>query len=362
MDLKRTLERMVKENASDLHLKAGLPPVLRIDGFLRPLEEPPLSPEELRQVALQLMPKDQQQLFADEKELDFSMGVAGLGRFRVNVYMQRGSVALAMRAIPFNIKKVDELMLPPITKELALSNRGLLLVTGTTGSGKSTTLASMLEFINETENRNIITVEDPIEFIFRDKKSLISQREIGTDTKTFAAALKHVLRQDPDVILIGEIRDKTTLATALQAADTGHLVMTTLHSTNAYQSIVRILDFYPHDEHDAIRNALSLNISGVICQRLIPRAYGGGVAPSVEIMINTPIVKKLIEDNKLDKLPAAIESGKEDGMQSFNQSLLGLVNEGLITEEDALKFANNPEALKMNLKGIFLDSSSQIIG
>jgi len=333
MDLKRTLERMVKENASDLHLKAGLPPVLRIDGFLRPLEEAPLSPEELRQVALQLMPKDQQQTFADEKELDFSMGVAGLGRFRVNVYMQRGSVALAMRAIPFNIKKVDELMLPPITKELALSNRGLLLVTGTTGSGKSTTLASMLEFINETENRNIITVEDPIEFIFRDKKSLISQREIGTDTKTFAAALKHVLRQDPDVILIGEIRDKTTLATALQAADTGHMVFSTLHTLNAPETATLV---------------------GVISLRLLPRADGKGRVPAVEVMINNQTIRDyLLDPIKTMDIPQLIQEGSSQyGMQSFDQSIMKHYRDGLITYETAIQSVTNPDEFKLRLRGI----------
>lgn len=260
MDLKRTLERMVKENASDLHLKAGLPPVLRIDGFLRPLEEPPLSPEELRQVALQLMPKDQQQLFADEKELDFSMGVAGLGRFRVNVYMQRGSVALAMRAIPFNIKKVDELMLPPITKELALSNRGLLLVTGTTGSGKSTTLASMLEFINETENRNIITVEDPIEMVIEDFNQIGVQHTAGV---SFANILPYILRQDPDIIMVGEIRDKETADHAIQSALTGHLVLTTLHTNDSPSAIIRLMDIgIPY-------YLIASTVVGIVAQRLV---------------------------------------------------------------------------------------------
>jgi len=354
MDLKRTLERMVKENASDLHLKAGLPPVLRIDGFLKPFEEPPLSPEELRQIALQLMPKDQQQAFADEKELDFSMGVAGLGRFRVNVYMQRGSVALAMRAIPFNIKKIDELMLPPVIKELALSARGLFLVTGTTGSGKSTTLASMLEYINENENRNIITVEDPIEFIFRDKKSLISQREIGTDTKTFAAALKHVLRQDPDVILIGEIRDKTTLLTALQAADTGHMVFSTLHTLNASETINRVISFFPPHQHEHVRILLSATLVGVVSLRLLPRADGKGRVPAVEIMINTQTVRDyLLDPVKTLEIPQLIQEGTSQyGMQSFDQSIMKHYRDGLITYETAIQNVTNPDEFKLRLRGI----------
>jgi twitching motility protein PilT len=361
MDLKQTLERMVKENSSDLHLKAGMPPVFRVDGSLKPLNEAPLSPEELRQVALQLMPKDQQQIFAEDKELDFAIGVAGLGRFRVNVYMQRGSVALALRAIPVSVKKIDELALPPIIKELATSHRGMLLVTGTTGSGKSTTMAAMIEHVNESESRNIITVEDPIEFLFRDKKSIISQREVGTDTLSFAAALKHVLRQDPDVILIGEIRDKTTLATSLQAADTGHMVMSTLHTLNASETINRVISFFPPHQHEHVRVLLAATLIGVVSLRLLPRADGKGRVPAVEVMINTATVREhLLDPVKTLLIPQLISEGNTQyGMQSFDQSIMKHYRDGMISYETALQSVTNPDEFKLRLRGIENASDSR---
>ena len=261
-----------------------------------------------------------------------------------------------------NILSIEELGVPQSVKRIAESERGIVIVSGTTGSGKSTTLASMIEYINRNFRKHVITIEDPIEYEFHDSESIIEQREVGLDAVDFASALKHVLRQDPDVIMVGEMRDKESFDAALQASDTGHLVLTTLHATNATQAISRILDFYERSEQDTIRGALAINVRSIMCQRLIRRAFGGGVVPAIEIMLNTPMVKKLIEENRVEKLPAAVETGSEDGMQSFNQSLLGLVNEGLITEEDALKMASNPESLKMNLKGIFLDSRSEIIG
>jgi len=242
MELKELLTRMVKDNASDLHLKAGVPPVYRIDGRLTKAKMDSLTPDELKKYALQLMNRRQAEIFDKVKELDFAIGVAGLGRFRVNAYVQRGSVALSLRAIPMHIQQVEDLNLPLILKDLALRPRGLLLVTGTAGSGKSTTLAAMLEHINENSSQHIITIEDPIEFLFKDKKSIISQRELGSDTESFTSALRHILRQDPDVILIGEIRDKATIDTALKAADTGHLVMSTLHTLNATETINRIIE------------------------------------------------------------------------------------------------------------------------
>ncbi len=354
MDLRRTLERMVKDNASDLHLKSGMPPVFRVHGSLQPLNEPSLSPEELRQVALQLMPKGQEQVFADQKELDFAISIAGLGRFRVNVYMQRSSVALALRAIPVSIKKVDELALPVIIKDLALQHRGLVLVTGTTGSGKSTTLAAMIEHVNETDSRNIITVEDPIEFLFRDKKSIISQREVGTDTLSFNSALKHVLRQDPDFILIGEIRDKNTLQTALQAADTGHMVMSTLHTLNATETINRVISFFPPHQHEHVRVLLAATLVGVISLRLLPRADGKGRVPAVEVMINTPTVKDyLLDPVKTLMIPQLIQEGTTQyGMQSFDQSIMRHYKDGLITYETAIQSVTNPDEFKLRLKGI----------
>ncbi|MEW6685551.1 MAG: type IV pilus twitching motility protein PilT [Candidatus Edwardsbacteria bacterium] len=353
MELKQMLEKMVKDGASDLHLKAGLSPILRIDGSLHSLKENPLSPEELRQIAFQLMPKEMQDTFARNKELDFAIGVSGLGRFRVNAYMQRGSIALALRAIPISILHIDELNLPSIVKDLAVAQRGLILVTGTTGSGKSTTLAAMIEQINENISKNIITVEDPIEFLFRDKKSIISQRELGTDTDSFAAALKHVMRQDPDVILIGEIRDKSTIATAVQAADTGHLVMSTLHTLNATETINRIISFYPPHQHEHIRVLLSSTLVAAVSLRLLPRADGKGRVPAVEILIATPTVREyLLDPMKTLLIPELIEDGLQYGMQTFDQSIMKHYKEGRVTYDVAIQNVTNPDEFKLRLRGI----------
>jgi twitching motility protein PilT len=353
MNLKSLLERMVREEASDLHLKAGSPPVLRIDGKLVVLKEEPLSPEELRKTAQQIMTKDQQDEFIRTKELDFAIGVSGLARFRVNVYMQRGSVAIAMRTIPPSIKRIDELNVPQVLKDLSLKNRGLILCTGTTGSGKSTTLAAMIEHINENEARNVITIEDPIEFLFRDKSSVISQRELGMDTHSFASALKHVMRQDPDVILIGEIRDKDTMDVALKAADTGHLVLSTLHTLNASETINRIISFYPPHQQQHVRVLLAATMIGVISLRLLARADGKGRVPAVEVMIVTPTIKEYILDPvKTLLIPTAIEEGSQYQMQSFDQSIMHLYSEGVISYEDAMANVTNPDEFNLKLRGI----------
>ncbi|MBA7637643.1 MAG: PilT/PilU family type 4a pilus ATPase [Candidatus Cloacimonadota bacterium] len=353
MNLKNLLERMVKEESSDLHLKAGSPPVLRIDGKLRVIKEEPLSPEELRKTAQQIMTKDQQEEFIRTKELDFAIGVSGLARFRVNVYMQRGSVAIAMRTIPPSIKRIDELNVPQVLKDIALKHRGLILCTGTTGSGKSTTLAAMIEHINENISKNVITIEDPIEFLFRDKKSVISQRELGMDTHSFANALKHVMRQDPDVILIGEIRDKDTMDVALKAADTGHLVLSTLHTLNASETINRIISFYPPHQQQHIRVLLSATMIGVISLRLLARADEKGRVPAVEIMIVTPTIKEYILDPvKTLLIPTAIEEGSQYHMQSFDQSIMKLYSEGVISYEDAMANVTNPDEFNLKLRGI----------
>lgn len=353
MNLKSLLERMVREEASDLHLKAGSPPVLRIDGKLNVLKEEPLSPEELRKTAQQIMTKDQQDEFIRTKELDFAIGVSGLARFRVNVYMQRGSVAIAMRTIPPSIKRIDELNVPQVLKELSLKQRGLILCTGTTGSGKSTTLAAMIEHINESISKNIITIEDPIEFLFRDQKSVISQRELGMDTHSFANALKHVMRQDPDVILIGEIRDKDTIDVALKAADTGHLVLSTLHTLNASETINRIISFYPPHQQQHIRVLLAATLVGVISLRLLARADGKGRVPAVEVMIVTPTIKEYILDPvKTLLIPTAIEEGSQYHMQSFDQSIMKLYSDGIISYEDAMANVTNPDEFNLKLRGI----------
>ena len=353
MNLKNLLEKMVREEASDLHLKAGSPPVLRIDGKLQVLKAEPLSPEELRKTAQQIMTKEQQEDFIRTKERDFAIGVSGLARFRVNVYMQRGSVAIAMRTIPPSVRRIDELNVPQVLKDLALRNRGLILCTGTTGSGKSTTLAAMIEHINENVSKNVITIEDPIEFLFRDKKSVISQRELGMDTHSFANALKHVMRQDPDVILIGEIRDKDTMDVSLKAADTGHLVLSTLHTLNASETINRIISFYPPHQQQHVRVLLSATLAGVISLRLLGRVDGKGRVPAVEIMIATPTIKEYILDPvKTLLIPTAIDEGSQYHMQSFDQSIMKLYGDGIISYEDAMAHVTNPDEFNLKLRGI----------
>ncbi len=354
MELKRLLERMVRENASDLHLKAGAPPVFRIDGRLHAADSETLSPETLRRVSAQLMTEQQTEKFQRDKELDFAIGVQGLCRFRINAYMQRGSVAIAMRTIPISVMHVDELNLPPILKDLCMKPRGLILCTGTTGSGKSTTLAALIEHINENIAKNVITIEDPIEFLFRDKKSIINQRELGTDTHSFAASLKHVMRQDPDVILIGEIRDKATMDTAIKAADTGHLVMSTLHTMNATETINRIISFYPTHQQQHVRVLLAATLVGVICLRLMPRADGKGRIPAVEIMISTPTIREyLLDPVKTMLIPSAIEEGTTQyGMQSFDQSIMRLYVDGMIGYDVAIENVSNPDEFNLRLRGI----------
>ena len=352
--LKTLLKRMTDEEASDLHLKVGNPPIFRIHGRLIRTNLEILSPKDLKDLAAEIMTQQQQRIFVARKELDFAIGVPGLGRFRVNAYIQRGSISIVMRAIPSRIRDFRELNLPPILEELSLKPRGLILVTGTTGSGKSTTLAAMINHINKNQARNIITIEDPIEYLFKDEKSIISQREVGSDTASFSSALKHILRQDPDVIMIGEIRDKATMDVALKAADTGHLVLSTLHTLNATETINRIISFYPPHQHEHVRVLLASTLVASLSQRLIPTADGKGRVPAVEILINTPRIKEMILDAKRTMLiPQAMEEGYyEYGMQTFDQSVLKLYREGFITLEDALQNVTNPDEFLLKLKGI----------
>ncbi|MDI6699777.1 MAG: type IV pilus twitching motility protein PilT [bacterium] len=353
MELKSLLEKMVKDGASDLHLKAGTPPILRIDGKLQILKEEPMSPDELKSIALKIMTKTQQEEFGKKKELDFAIGVAGLSRFRVNVYLQRGSVAIAMRTIPISAKSIDELNLPPVLKEMAERPRGMILTTGTTGSGKSTTLAAMIEYINENYSKNIITIEDPIEYLFRDKKSVISQREVGNDTNSYESALKHVLRQDPDIILMGEIRDVNTMDVAIKAADTGHLVLSTLHTLNASETINRILSFYPPHQQQHIRVLLATTLVGVVSLRLLPRIDGKGRVPATEVMINTPTIKEyLLDPIKTLLIPTAIEEGAMYQMHTFDQSIMNLYKSGIISYEEAIQSVTNVDEFKLKLRGI----------
>jgi twitching motility protein PilT len=285
----------------------------------------------------------------------------GAGRFRTNCFRQRGQACLAMRHVKTQVPNMEDLGLLPQLRQIAESPRGIVLLAGTTGSGKSTTLAAMIEHINANSRKHIITLEDPIEYVFEDNQSVIEQREIGLDTDSFEEGLKYVLRQDPDVIMVGEMRDSTSFAAAISAADTGHLVLSTLHTTNAAQSVGRILDFFRADDRDQIRRQLAATLQAVVCQRMVP-TIAGSMCPAQEIMINSGTVRRLIEENRLERLGAAIETGSEEGMISFNQSLFNLVKEGKISEKDALAKASNAQALEMNFQGIFLTEGKRILG
>jgi twitching motility protein PilT len=354
------LKFALDHNASDIHIKAAHFPFIRVSSELFPVQVDPPSGDQVDEIVRHMLPRHLEARLEREREVDFSYFIPNLGRYRVNVFCQRGELCIAMRYVKSQIPSFAELNLPEQLARIANAENGIILVTGATGSGKSSTMAAMLEHINLTEKCHVITLEDPIEFVFQDKQCIIEQREVGLDTLSFERALTHVMRQDPDVIMVGEMRDSQSFMAALAAADTGHLVITTLHTTSAHTAIGRILDFFPAEERDQIRRQMAVNLRAVICQRLVP-AIAGGAVPAVEIMINTPIVRKMLEENKCDKLFAAIETGTEDGMQTFNQSLYKLVKAKKITEENALLKASNPDALRMNFRGIFLDESRRIL-
>ena len=358
MNIRAVLDKMIAAHASDLHLKAGTPPVVRVDGVLYTLDEPPPTAPELRDAVDQLLNDEQRLYFSTHSEIDFAFGVSGLARFRANCFMQRGTPAMALRHVPVEVPSIEDLMLPPVVRELAFSPRGLVLVTGPTGSGKSTTLAAMIDAINRVTTRNIITIEDPIEFLHRDRLSFIHQREVGLDTRSFHDGLKYVLRQDPDIVLVGEIRDLDTMSTTLMAADTGHLVLSTLHTTDVVQTLQRVISFYPPHQHDELRLSMASNLRAVISQRLVPRRDGAGRVPAVEVMVSTPTVREYImSPERTPMLHSVIAEGTTQyGMQTFDQSLMTLLREGFISEDEALKNANNPNELALKLKGI--DASS----
>jgi twitching motility protein PilT len=353
-NFKTVLQQLVQRGASDLHLKVGRPPTLRLHGELVALEEPALRPEDLKSLAEQLMTPRQVKEFTDNKECDFAIGVPGIGRFRCNVYQQRGSLCYAMRAIPYQARSLEELNLPAVLQEIALKPRGLVLVTGITGSGKSTALAAMIHHLNEHRHANVITIEDPIEFLHRDINCNINQREVGTDTATFGQALRRVLRQDPDVILIGEIRDLETLDTALKAADTGHLVFSTLHTTDATQTINRVLSFYPPHQQAEVRFSLASALQAVISLRLVPRADKPGRVPACEVLINTPTVRDQIRDmDKTLNIPDLIKEGTvQYGMQSFDQALMAYYSQGIISYESAVFYATSPSEFALRVQGV----------
>jgi twitching motility protein PilT len=349
------LKIALKGGASDIHLKAGLPPMFRIDGDLVPLKDAKrLVPEELNKMALGIMNPAQKEEFKRTHEIDLAYGVPGLGRFRVNIFQQRGTIGIVLRVIPFGIQNFEQLTLPAVLEKIAAETRGLVLVTGTTGSGKSTTLAAMVDFINSKRTRHIITIEDPIEFLIRDKRSIVNQREVGADTLSFAAALKSALREDPDVILVGEMRDFETIETAITAAETGHLVMSTLHTMDATETINRIVSIFPPYQQKQVRLQLASILRAVISQRLIPRADGKGRVPALEILRNTTRIRELIIDKERTReIPDAISRGYTTyGMQTFDQSIMALYKKKLITLEEALEQCSNPDDFKLRASGV----------
>jgi len=359
--LRELLAAAVAQGAADVHLKHGQPPIFRVNNELVTQRYQALTAASLEAIAQDIIPPHISQQYLANHEADFSHQEEGVGRFRATVFNTQMVPAFALRYVKTTIPSFADLGLPPILQKIAMTHRGIVLAAGSTGSGKSTTLAALLECINQTLKRRIITIEDPVEFLFTDAQSVISQREVGLDTPSFNDGLRHVLRQDPDIIMIGEMRDAESFSAALQASETGHLIFSTLHTDTAGQSVTRILNFFPPAQRDQIRMSLATNLQAVVCQRLVP-ANKGGVVPAVEIMLNTPTVRKLMEKNIIEKLPAAIETGGEDGMQTFNQALYALIKSGAVSEQHGMQFASNPEALKMNLKGIFLDEARRILG
>lgn len=345
-DLIDLMLKMVELDASDLHLAIGVEPVYRIHGRLQPVKGwEKLTPEKAERLINEILDPFKRKIFDENKELDFAYEIEGKARYRVNLFYHRGSLGASIRLIPNRIRKIEELGLPLILKDLAMKLRGLILVTGPTGSGKNTTLAAMIDYINENASRKIVTIEDPIEYVHKHKKSLIIQREVGTDTHSFASALRHALRQDPDVILIGEMRDLETISIAITAAETGHLVMTTLHTPDAPQTIDRIIDVFPTHQQNQVRVQLANVIQGVISQQLLPKK-GGGRVVAVEVMIATPAVRNLIREGKTAQIYSVIQTGSKFGMQTMDQAIAKLYKNGQIERDVAMEFAHNPETLE----------------
>ncbi len=355
MDLNEILKVAIKGGASDIHLKSGLPPMFRVDGALVPLKNSErLVPEDLHRMTIGIMNPVQSERFEKARECDLAYGIPGLGRFRVNVFQQRGTVAAVFRVIPFGVKSIEQLVLPKVIEGASMEQRGLILVTGTTGSGKSTTLAAMIDHINSNRTCHIVTIEDPIEFLIRDRRSIVNQREIGVDTQSFAAALRAALRQDPDVILVGEMRDFETIETAITAAETGHLVMSTLHTLDATETINRIISVFPPYQQKQVRLQLASILKAVISQRLVPRADGKGRVPALEVLVSTARVRECIADkDRTKELHDAISRGFTTyGMQTFDQSLMHLVKTELVTYDEALKHVSNADDFALRFRGI----------
>jgi twitching motility protein PilT len=345
MTIRQLLEEMVQKGSSDLHVTVGAPPIFRVDGELVPSNYEVLTPEKTEELVYSLLNDQQKKRFEMEHELDLSFGIPNLSRFRANAYLQRGCVGIAIRTIPFEIKSFKELGLPPVVAELTSRPKGFILVTGPTGCGKSTTLATMIDTINSTRRSHIVTVEDPIEYVFRHKKCIINQRQVGSDTHTFANALKYVLRQDPDIVMVGEMRDLETISAALTISETGHLTFATLHTNSAYESIERIIDVFPTHQQPQVRAQLAFVVLGVITQSLIPKIRGGR-ALALEIMVATPAIKAMIRDDKIHQVYSLIQAGQKYGMITMNQSLYHLYITRQISLEHAFAYSRDVEELE----------------
>ncbi len=357
VELRKILEDAVSRKASDIHLAAGSPPAFRVDGKMQFVGETPLDPHETEALLDEVLNPRQKAAFLERRDYDLAVSIPGLGRFRTNVLTQRGSVGYVFRHVSGKILSFQDLHLPPVVQTIADLQRGLVLITGTTGSGKSTTLASIIDYINETRHSHIITLEDPIEFLYTNRKSVVTQREVVIDTEDFSTALRAAMRQDPDVILIGEMRDADTFQAAISASETGHLVFSTLHTSNAMLTIDRIVDLFPSNQQDQVRSQLSLQLKAAVAMRLLPKKDEKGRVPAIEVMRVSPAITALIKENNVKLIPNAIVAGREDGMQTFNMSLAGLVKADLVTEEVALLNSDNPDELQMNLQGIYLSQS-----
>lgn len=346
MDMPEILKEVLNQAASDLHLAVGVPPVVRIDGHLRSLDYPVLSPNEARELIYSILSQDQRQKLETDWEIDFSYSLFGEARFRVNAYFQRGTIGGAFRLVPVAIKSVEELGLPKIVHSFCYKPRGFVLVTGPTGSGKSTTLAAIIDEINEKRPDHIVTIEDPIEFLHQHKRCVVNQREVGTDTKGFPAALRSALRQDPDIILIGEMRDLETIQIALTAAETGHLVFATLHTQDCPQTIDRMIDVFPPHQQEQIRVQIAATLEGIVTQQLLPKSCGQGRAAACEVLISTPAARNLIREGKTHQLYTVMQTGAQQGMQTMNSSLADLVRRGVITRDLAIRSSSVPEDLE----------------
>jgi len=350
MNLNDLIRKMVQEEASDLYITVGAPPMYRMEGRVRPISEQTFTPEMTEAIARGFLTEEQHGIFERENEIDLAYSISGVGRLRINIYRQRGSVGLVLRHVKSQVQTLDQLGMPPVLKKLALRDRGLVLVTGATGSGKSTTLAAMIDERNSSRSGHIVTIEDPLEFLHSHKKSLVTQREVGMDTDSYQRALKSALRQAPDVLLVGEVRDRQTMESALRFAETGHLVLSTLHSVNANQTMERIMNFFPTSHQKMVRLLLAQNLVGVVSQRLVPRKDGSGRIATLEILLNTPRISDLIYRGEFNELKETIANSGYEGLQTFDQGLFDLYDQGLIDYDVALKTADSTNDLRLKIR------------